>query len=179
MPKTKAVDLGRVKKALTRLDAIARDHPELLGQSTPEQWEETLKEALDNLDVFTIAQAANVLNCHENTVRKAIRTGSLVAARIGRDFRISRSDLERYWQAQGGKELFYHLQAGVLKSEERKAFEQVCADQGADPEKIIHNFMADFVRQAREAKQTGEQEGPSAGMKEIMERRKREAEVKL
>ncbi len=185
MPKRKGVDLTRVKRAMTRLDEIARDHPELLGQSTQEQWEETLKDALASLDVLTINQAAAVLNCHPDTIRKAIRTGKLKAGKVGRDYRISKRDLEIYWQAEGGEELFQNLQASILnviQDENRKEFEQICRDQGEDPEKVIKHFMADYVQKAREAKETAGKEGQQEAdpkMQEILKMRKDQAIVNL
>lgn len=154
MPKRKSVDLTRVKRALTRLDEIARDHPELLGQSTPAQWEATLKDALASLDVYTIYQAAAVLNCHPDTIRKAIRTQKLKAGKAGRDYRISKGDLEVYWQAQGGEQLFLNLQASILNviaDEERKEFDEICRERGEDPAAVTKHLMADYVKAAREA----------------------------
>lgn len=55
---------------------------------------------------FTLAEAAEVLSCHKETLRRAIRRGQLQAAKLGKGFRISRVDLEAYWTANGGGELF-------------------------------------------------------------------------
>lgn len=55
---------------------------------------------------FTLAEAAALLSCHRETLRRAIRSGNLRAARLGRGFRISRFDLEAFWSACGGGELF-------------------------------------------------------------------------
>ncbi len=55
---------------------------------------------------FTLAEAAALLNCHKETLRRAIKDGVLQAARLGREYRISRPDLEAFWAAQGGGELF-------------------------------------------------------------------------
>jgi excisionase family DNA binding protein len=55
---------------------------------------------------FTLAEAAAVLSCHKETLRRAIGVGELQAARLGREFRISRADLQAFWTAQGGGELF-------------------------------------------------------------------------
>lgn len=37
------IDLERIRKALAWLDRLAREHPELLGESTLEEWEDVLK----------------------------------------------------------------------------------------------------------------------------------------
>lgn len=55
---------------------------------------------------FTLAEAADLLSCHKETLRRAIKDGSLQSARLGRGYRISRADLEAFWAAQGGGELF-------------------------------------------------------------------------
>ena len=55
---------------------------------------------------FVLAEAAALLNCHPETLRRAVRKGSLQAARLGRGYRFSRSDLQTFWTAQGGGQLF-------------------------------------------------------------------------
>ncbi len=55
---------------------------------------------------FTLAEAAELLSCHRETLRRAIRDGELRAAKLGRGFRISRIDLEAFWTACGGGDLF-------------------------------------------------------------------------
>lgn len=55
---------------------------------------------------FTLAEAAALLSCHPETLRRAIRKGQLQAAKLGRGFRISRADLEAFWTASGGGTLF-------------------------------------------------------------------------
>ncbi len=56
--------------------------------------------------IFTLAEAAELLSCHKETLRRAIKDGVLRAARLGREYRISRPDLESFWAARGGGELF-------------------------------------------------------------------------
>lgn len=55
---------------------------------------------------FTLSEAADVLSCHTETLRRAIKDGILRAARLGREYRISRSDLQVFWTERGGGELF-------------------------------------------------------------------------
>jgi excisionase family DNA binding protein len=55
---------------------------------------------------FTMAEAAVLLSCHAETLRRAIKNGTLHAARLGREYRISRSDLQAFWTARGGSDLF-------------------------------------------------------------------------
>ena len=55
---------------------------------------------------FTLAEAATLLSCHPETLRRAIKDGTLRAAKLGREYRISRSDLQAFWTSRGGWELF-------------------------------------------------------------------------
>jgi excisionase family DNA binding protein len=69
---------------------------------------------------FTLAEAAALLSCHRETLRRAIRDGALRAARLGRAYRVSRLDLEAFWAACGGGDLFSR-DAAATASEEEKA----------------------------------------------------------
>jgi hypothetical protein len=42
----KKIDLAAVRAAEARLDRLAAEHPELLGESTPEEWESILKDQI-------------------------------------------------------------------------------------------------------------------------------------
>jgi excisionase family DNA binding protein len=55
---------------------------------------------------FTLAEAAALLSCHAETLRRAIKSKALHAARLGREYRISRTDLQAFWTARGGSDLF-------------------------------------------------------------------------
>ena len=55
---------------------------------------------------YTLSEAAALLNCHAETLRRAVRAGHLRGARIGRGYRFSRQELEIYWAAMGGGALF-------------------------------------------------------------------------
>jgi len=59
---------------------------------------------------FTLAEAAALLSCHAETLRRAIKNGTLHAARIGREYRISRTDLQTFWSAGGGSDLFGNVE---------------------------------------------------------------------
>lgn len=66
---------------------------------------------------FTLAEAAELLSCHRETLRRAIRSGGLRAAKLGRGFRISRSDLEAFWTSSGGGDLFGRETEGPPEAE--------------------------------------------------------------
>lgn len=55
---------------------------------------------------YTLGEAAELLSCHKETIRRAIKDGSLRAAKLGRGYRVSRADLEAFWSAMGGGALF-------------------------------------------------------------------------
>lgn len=88
---------------------------------------------------FTLAEAAELLSCHKETLRRAIQAGELQAARLGREYRISRADLEVFWTAQGGGELFTPEQAAepdppVKATESKEA--QAKAQRPSGPEQL-------------------------------------------
>ena len=66
---------------------------------------------------YTLGEAAELLSCHKETIRRAIKDGSLRAAKLGRGYRVSRLDLEAFWQAQGGGELFGTMEQQVVEPE--------------------------------------------------------------
>ena len=55
---------------------------------------------------MTIDEAAKVLGFSAAHIRRAIKNGELKAMESGRGFRISRPDLEAYYQSLGGGKLF-------------------------------------------------------------------------
>jgi excisionase family DNA binding protein len=55
---------------------------------------------------FSLKEVASILGVHPETIRRAVKAGKLKAAKIGKDYRIAKSELERYFQAMGGTSLF-------------------------------------------------------------------------
>ncbi len=89
-------------KMLEDLIKKLTEHPELI-----EHLVKSLKKAANNsIEVYTSKQAAELLQCHEITIRRAIKSGKLKASKIGRDYRISKLDLGRFYREQGGGDLF-------------------------------------------------------------------------
>jgi excisionase family DNA binding protein len=91
-------------KALTemqkaRLDRLAEHIKEL-----PEERADILMGEIQQ--IYSIKEAAKLLSCHPETLRRAIRQGRLEAGKLGKDYRISRVDLMAYYKRQGGGELF-------------------------------------------------------------------------
>jgi excisionase family DNA binding protein len=59
------------------------------------------------LTTYTVDQVAELVDRTPVTVRRWIRAGHIKAARIGREYRISEAELERWWRARsGGGSLF-------------------------------------------------------------------------
>lgn len=112
----KKIDIARVRRALARLDELAKEHPELFEESPSEDWRDALKGIFEGEEekkstpyqaIYTIQEAADFLKVHAETLRRAIRSGKLQAAAIGkRDYRISAVELEHWWRAIGGGSLF-------------------------------------------------------------------------
>ena len=59
-------------------------------------------EAADQFDWLTVREAARMVRCHEETIRRAYRSGHLRAERVGRSVRIDRQALTE-WRANGCK----------------------------------------------------------------------------
>ncbi len=55
---------------------------------------------------YTLHEVAALLSCHTETLRRFIKDGMLRAAKIGKEWRVSKRDLEDFWTAQGGGALF-------------------------------------------------------------------------
>ncbi len=65
--------------------------------------------------VFSVSEAAQAVGYTTDTVRRWCRTGSLPAFRtgFGGNYRISRSELARFWRERGGGDL---LEAATVKA---------------------------------------------------------------
>jgi excisionase family DNA binding protein len=67
---------------------------------------------VDERQVYTLHEVAELLKVHVETIRRAVRAGELKAAAPGlgkgkgSDLRVSRIELARWWRAKGGGELF-------------------------------------------------------------------------
>ena len=84
---------------------------------------------MEQQQVFTLHEVAELLRVHVETVRRAVRAGELKAAAPGAgrgkgaDLRVSRVELARWWKAKGGGELFADLKADEAE-EQRDADEE-------------------------------------------------------
>ncbi|MDR2893748.1 MAG: excisionase family DNA-binding protein [Deltaproteobacteria bacterium] len=79
---------------------------------------------------YTLAEAAELLHCHKETLRKSILDGSLQAARLGRGYRVSRADLQKFWTERGGGELFGKSES--LPTAAESAYVKDAAEEGTE-----------------------------------------------
>lgn len=69
---------------------------------------------------FTLGEVAELLNCHKETVRREIKAGNLRAAKIGKEYRVSKTDLEDYWAMRGGGALFEDSERPPLDAQKKQ-----------------------------------------------------------
>ena len=106
----KKIDMEKVKQARENLDIIAREHPELTNQDG--DYALRLRERIFDVTVdkdkmvFQLDEVAELLGVHPESVRRWIRAGKLSAAKTGKQYLISRSDLQAFWKDMGGATLF-------------------------------------------------------------------------
>lgn len=55
---------------------------------------------------FTLTEVSTLLGLHPESVRRYIKDGKLKAAKTGKQYLISRSDLQIFWKQLGGGTLF-------------------------------------------------------------------------
>lgn len=68
---------------------------------------------------YTLNEVAELLQCHKETVRREIRAGNLRAAKIGKEYRVSKADLEYYWSMKGGGALFEDSERLLLDTQKK------------------------------------------------------------
>lgn len=68
---------------------------------------------------FTLSEVAELLHCHKETVRREIKAKNLRAAKIGKEYRVSKADLEDYWAMRGGGALFEDSERPPLDTQKK------------------------------------------------------------
>lgn len=58
--------------------------------------ERSIDEGALNRDYYTIYEVADLLRFHHQTIRRMIRSGELTASKLGREWRIKKTDLEAF-----------------------------------------------------------------------------------
>ena len=89
----------------TPLQAKRLDRLAVRTKQRPQHRQEQLMGDLE-LQVYTVNEAADLLEMNDQTVRRWCRDGELQAAKMGRNYRISRRALADFWKDRGGGELF-------------------------------------------------------------------------
>jgi excisionase family DNA binding protein len=106
----KTINISKVAEARNNLARIARDHPELTNLSGDDKsrlLEKVFEVAIDEgKTVFQLEEVAELLGVHPESVRRWIRAGKLKAMKAGRQYLISRTDLQAFWKKGGGGSLF-------------------------------------------------------------------------
>ena len=62
-------------------------------------------------EVFSLRESAEILGVNPVTIRRLIHKKALRAGNVGRDYRLSKADLNEYYQSQGGGKLFEDIEA--------------------------------------------------------------------
>jgi excisionase family DNA binding protein len=60
----------------------------------------------EEFKTLTVQDVAEIVDRAPNSVRKWIRNGSINAVRVGREYRMSKADLNTWWRSRGGGVLF-------------------------------------------------------------------------
>lgn len=94
-------------RGLARLELAALRWPWLANANNDNE------DTMSGPRTFTIVEVAELLQCNRATVDRAIRARHLQAAKLGRVYRISQLDLNAWWQARGGGELFPEDEEGA------------------------------------------------------------------
>jgi excisionase family DNA binding protein len=110
---------------------------------------------MDSKQVYSVRETAELLGVSQETIRRAIRSGRLKAAKFGgKDLRISRHDIAEFYRRQGGTQLFHNLQS---------------ADQGEEKESLgreeIKHLVVQYVTEALEAREAKGKKDQGSGPK--------------
>jgi excisionase family DNA binding protein len=125
------VNLAKVRKGREMLDIVATHYPEMVASVRREL---ALKDQVeieyainnevrvsdDGKMAWTLTDAAKMIGIHAATLRRAVEAGELKAMRLSRHYRVSRAELEAWWQSKGGGQLF-STDAAVLPASPLKA----------------------------------------------------------
>lgn len=99
----KAIDLELVRKG----DALVEKAKAEGTRAIPEtEFNQAWKGKPMEKEVYSAREAAELLGMTPVTLKREIRKGNLKAAKLARDWRISKVDLEDYYRKSGGGELF-------------------------------------------------------------------------
>lgn len=106
---SKKIDMNMVRKARANLEKVRQQYP-----NTRAMDEATLEDAVTSNNTsneqlkatFSPKEVAELLGTHKETILRAIRKGEIRAALLGKIYRITRAEVDRYFQSKGGSSLF-------------------------------------------------------------------------
>ena len=101
----KKVDMDMVRKARENLDKIKEEYPDTRSMDD-ETLEEVMREGKHIQEIYTPTEMAELLGTHRETILRAIRKGEIQAAKIGKQYKITKAEVDRYFQSKGGSPLF-------------------------------------------------------------------------
>lgn len=95
------IDLERVRRGDRLLSEAKQLHDDEGRPPRPVPTEE-----IANMSALTTEEIADILSMNVQTVRRWCREGKLPAVKFGKNYRVSRPELARWWRERGGGELF-------------------------------------------------------------------------
>ena len=63
-------------------------------------------------ELYSLLEAAALIGMNDQVLRRKLKAGEIRAAKMGREWRISRHDLDEYYQRRGGGRLFGDPEGG-------------------------------------------------------------------
>lgn len=97
------IDLEGVRRGDAHLDEAKRLYRKQGRTPRPVPLDEIADMAKQT---YTTNEVADLLDVDVQTVRRWCREGDLPAADVGRNYRVSRHELEKFWKERGGGDLF-------------------------------------------------------------------------
>lgn len=92
-------------KTLTELQKARLDRLAEVIRSLPTDRKDLLMDSLEK-QAFSLTESSELLSCHKETIRRAIKRGDLKAVKLGRDYRIAKNELAKWFKENGGGDLF-------------------------------------------------------------------------
>jgi excisionase family DNA binding protein len=103
----RVIDIGLVMRSKADLKRARELTEECSRAHRLEQLGDTTEEALFAMvKTYSVDETAELLGLSKETIYREIRKGALKAAKTGKTYRISRLDIDAWWKARGGGELF-------------------------------------------------------------------------
>ncbi len=106
----KKIDMNLVKQARANLDKVREQYPDTRAMDEAEieliTSNVTSRQQPITKTTLSPAEVARLLGTHKETILRAIRKGDIKAALLGRMYRITKTEVNRYFMSKGGTPLF-------------------------------------------------------------------------